>query len=189
VRHIVKLSASVGGDIQVGRWHQTLERHAAETGIPLTILRASFFFQNFINYYPPQADGAIYLPWGNGRASFVDARDIGEVAATLLLAGGDGNRSYRLTGPAAVGAADIAAAIGNVSNRNIRYVDVPDHSARAAMSNVGLPGWMVDAMMGLNAALKAGSEGEVTFDVERLLGRAARDLATFASDHAGAWKV
>src|SRR6266702_5824633 len=77
VRHIVKLSA-IGVDTEsfkFGEWHAAGERHIRESGLAFTFLRPNSFMQNFINYFPPR-DGAIYLPWGNGRASFVDVRDI-----------------------------------------------------------------------------------------------------------------
>src|SRR6266567_94802 len=83
IRRIVKLSVIGGdGEIQftVGKWHAANEQHIRESGLAFTFLRPNSFMQNFITYFPPR-DGTIYLPWGNGQASFVDARDIAAVAA------------------------------------------------------------------------------------------------------------
>ena len=84
---------------------------------------------------------------------------------------------------------EIAAAIADVTKRGIRYVDVPEDAARAAMTGLGMPRWMVDAMMDLNLAIKSGSEGELSNDAPRVLGKPVRGLAEFARDHADAWSA
>src|SRR5205823_11713950 len=85
--------------IHVWKWHAASDQRVRESGLAFTFLPPNSFMQNFINYFPPR-DGAIYLPWGNGRASFVDARDIASVAARALTNEAHKNKIYTLTGPA-----------------------------------------------------------------------------------------
>src|SRR2546422_6607199 len=117
VRHIVKLSA-IGIDDETQptaiKSHGANERHIRESGVAFTFLRPNSFMQNFITYFPPR-NGAIYLPWGNGKASFVDARDIAAVAAETLTASGHEGKTYTLTGPAALGIADVAKILSNAA--------------------------------------------------------------------------
>src|SRR6266403_3076541 len=104
VRHIVKLSV-IGLDTEsftFGKWHASGERHIRESGLAFTFLRPNSFMQNFINHFPPR-DGVIYLPWGNGTASFVDTRNIANVATDVLTSDGHEEKIYTLTGPAALG--------------------------------------------------------------------------------------
>jgi uncharacterized protein YbjT (DUF2867 family) len=100
VRHIVKLSA-IGADASppytFGKWHAENEQHIRESGLAFTFLRPNSFMQNFINYFPPR-DDTIYLPWGNGKASFVDTRDIAAVAAEALTSSEHVGKTYTLTG-------------------------------------------------------------------------------------------
>src|SRR5256885_7293959 len=114
VRHIVKLSA-IGIDDETQptaiKWHGANEQHIRESGVAFTFLRPNSFMQNFITYFPPR-NGAIYLPWGNGTASFVDTRDIANAAAKALTSDGHGGRIYTLTGPATLGIAEVALKIG-----------------------------------------------------------------------------
>src|SRR5207248_7969217 len=149
VRRIVKLSAiGVGGEIQftVGKRHAANEQHIRESGVAFTFLRPNSFMQNFITYFPPR-NGAIYLPWGNGTASFVDTRDIASVAAKALTSHGHGGRIYTLTGPATLGIAEVALILSEVTGREFKYVDVPEAAARDGMLQAGVPPWQVELVL------------------------------------------
>jgi uncharacterized protein YbjT (DUF2867 family) len=191
VKHIVKLSA-LGCDmepgIQLGRWHRTIERYILGSGLKYTFLRPNNFMENFIGYYPPGKDGNIYLPWGQGACSFIAGSDIAAVAAAALTTSGHENKAYDLTGPEAFTIAQAAATIGEVSGRKVNYVDVPEAAAHKAMSDMGMPGGMVDAMMELHGIDKAGYAGQVTDTVQKVTGRAPMSFAQFARQHAAAWK-
>ena len=139
--------------------------------------------QNFVTYFPPR-NGAIYLPWGNGKASFVDTRDIAGVAAEVLLGGGHEGKTYTLTGPAALGIAEVARILSAVAGREINYVDVPEPAACDGMLQAGLPQWQVDALMELHATNKENRWTSVTSDIEKVTGKPATAFAQFARDHA-----
>lgn len=191
VKHIVKLSA-LGADfepgIQLGRWHRAVERYIAGSGLKYTFLRPNNFMENFIGYYPPAKDGNIYLPWGQGAVSFIAGADVAAVAATALTSSGHENKAYELTGPEAFTVAQAAATIGEVSGRKVSYVDVPEAAARKAMLDMGMPAWMVDAMMELHGIDKAGYAAQVTDAVQKVTGRAPMSFAEFAKKNAAAWK-
>ena len=187
VAHIVKLSA-IGSEIepgiQLGRWHRAIERYLEASGLGYTILRPNNFMQNFIGFYPPDEQGSIYLPWGDGKCSFVDARDVGRVAAiTLTETSKHEGKSYVLTGPSAFGIAEAATIIGKASGRKLTYVDVTEAAARSAMTGAGLPGWMVDAMLELHAIDKAGYAAEVNNHVAEITGTPARNFVDFAVEN------
>jgi uncharacterized protein YbjT (DUF2867 family) len=185
VRHIVKLSV-IGVDTEsftLGKWHAAQERHIRESGLAYTLLRPNSFMQNFINHFPPR-DGVIYLPWGNGRASFVDTRDIAAVTAEALTASGHEGKIYTLTGPAALGIAEVAKILSETAGREINYVDVPESAARDGMLQAGLPQWQVDAVMELHAINKQNLWSTVTPDIEKVIGKPPTEFAQFARDHA-----
>src|SRR5205823_11498828 len=141
VRHIVKLSA-IGVDEATQptavKWHGANEQHIREGGIAFTFLRPNSFMQNFITYFPPR-NGAIYLPWGNGTASFVDTRDIASIAAKALIGDGHEGKIYTLTGPATLGIAEVARILSEMTGREFKYVDVPEAAARDGMLQAGVP--------------------------------------------------
>lgn len=191
VKHIVKLSAmgaDYEGGIQLGRWHRTLERYIQGSGLTYTFLRPNNFMENFINFYPPGKDGNIYLPWGQGACSFIAGSDIAAVAATALTSSGHENKGYNLTGPEAFTIGQAAATLGEVSGKKANYVDVPEAAAHKAMLDMGMPAWMVDAMMELHGIDKAGYASEVTDAVRKITGREPVTFAQFARQHAASWK-
>jgi len=191
VRHIVKLSA-IGVDDQTQptavKWHGANERYIRESGVAFTFLRPNSFMQNFITYFPPR-NGAIYLPWGNGTASFVDTRDIASVAAKALTSDGHGGRIYTLTGPATLGIAEVALILSQVTGREFKYVDVPEAAARDGMLQAGVPQWQVELVMELHAVNKQNRWSAVTSDIEKVTGTPPTDFAQFARDHADKFRA
>src|SRR5882757_1407720 len=191
VRHIVKLSAiSIDDETQSTaiKWHGASERHIRESGVAFTFLRPNSFMQNFITYFSPR-NGAIYLPWGNGTASFVDTRDIANVAAKALTSDGHGGRIYTLTGPATLGIAEVALILSEVTGRKFKYGDVPEAAARDGMLQAGVPPWQVELVLELHAINEQNRWSAVTSDVEKVTGTPPTDFAQFARDHADKFRA
>jgi uncharacterized protein YbjT (DUF2867 family) len=192
VKQIVKLSA-LGAErepgIQLGGWHRDVERLIEKSGMAWTCLCPNNFMDNFVHFYPPDADGAICLPFGTGACSFIDARDVGAVAATVLTSSGHEGKAYGLTGPQAFTIAQAADTLAEVTGRKITYVDVGELAAKAAWLRAGMPQSLVDAMMELYALDKAGHAAGVTNEVKHITGREPRSFREFARDHAMKWKA
>src|SRR5437588_4579677 len=191
VRHIVKLSA-IGVDDEAQptaiKSHSANERHIRESGVAFTFLRPNSFMQNFITYFPPR-NGAIYLPWGNGTASFVDTRNIASVAAEVLTSDGHEEKIYTLTGPTALGIADVARILSDAAGRKFKYVDVPEAAARDGMLQAGVPPWQVELILELHAVNKQNRWSAVTSDIEKITGTPPTDFAQFARDHADKFRA
>ena len=144
--------------------------------------------QNFVTHFSPR-NGSIYLPWGNGTASFVDTRDIASVAAEVLTSDGHEGKIYTLTGPAALGIADVARILSEAAGRELKYVDVPEDAARDGMLQAGLPQWQVEPIMELHAINKQSRWSAVTSDIENVTSTPATDFAEFARDHADRFRA
>jgi uncharacterized protein YbjT (DUF2867 family) len=187
VHHIVKLSAiGIDDDDETRptaiKWHAANEQHIRESGLEFTFLRPNSFMQNFLTYFPPR-NGAIYLPWGNGTASFVDTRNIARVAVEALTSDGHNGKIYILTGPAALGIAEVVRILSEVTGREFKYVDVSEAAARDGMLQAGVPTWQVELVMELHAVNKQNRWSTVTSDIEKITGTPPTDFAQFAHDH------
>lgn len=189
VKHIVKLSV-IGVDAEpgfsLGRLHRDSEKAIKDSGIAWTMLQPTFFMENFFNFYgaDPKKDSTVYAPHGQGKAAWIDGRDVGEVAAAVLTSSGHEGKAYELTGPQALGDAEALAILGEAVGHKYNYVDVPEAAAQKAMSDMGMPGWMVTGMMELSGLIKNGGSAAVAPGVKQVLGREPRSFKQYAQDYA-----
>ncbi|WP_205504051.1 SDR family oxidoreductase [Rufibacter psychrotolerans] len=186
LRHVVRLSASgaeVEPGIQLGQWHRMAEEYLKATELNYTILRPGTFMQNFVHQHAPSIvqENSFYLPMGNGRVAYIDVRDIGDVAAEILQRPeGHDAKAYTLTGPQALSGYEVAQVLSTATGRTISYIDVPEEAARASMQQGGLPDWMTESLLELNAISRTGYASGVTSDVQQIIGRAPYSFQDFA---------
>jgi len=187
VRHLVLTSAMGAGEYPKSfpAWHTQVEEKLKGSGLAYTILRPNGFMQNISAYYAPsiRAQSVFYASMQNGKASFLDVRDIGAAAANILAAPQEhAGKIYELNGPEAVTYAELAARISQVAGRTVRYIDLPEEAQRGAMLGMGIPSWRVEALLELQQYYVAGAGGEVTDVLESLLGRAPVKLDDFLAE-------
>jgi uncharacterized protein YbjT (DUF2867 family) len=191
VQYIVKLSGIGAGPegIQLARWHWATEKLIEESGLAFTHLRPTSFMQNYINNAAAtiKAQNTFYLPQGDGKISLIDTRDIATVAAIVLTSRDYVGQTIELTGGEALSNYEIAQIFSEVTGRTINYVDVPAAAAQQAMSNVGMPDWLVTAILELNAIIKAGYTAGVSPAVREITGRAPITFRQFAQDYVTAF--
>ena len=174
--------AEVGSPLPPLDWNGRSEAHLRRSGIPHVVLGSSFYMTNLLAVAEPvRTQGILPAPAGAGRVAMIDPRDIGAVAAAVLCGSGHEGRAYRLTGPAAIGYAEIATILG------VDYVDVPPAAAREQLEAAGMPGWLVEHLDRAFALIREGAMEETTDTVRVLTGRDPRSFAEFARDHAGAF--
>lgn len=185
VVHVSAAGASPDAPTQVGRDHAAVEHALTEAGIAHTNLRPQVFMQNLLAQATAiMRRGEFSGSTGTGRIAMVDARDVARVAARLLVdpAGHEG-RSYDITGPRAISNGEIAEVLSALLDRTIRYVDLPSDDLRADLTAAGVPGWLADDLVTLNAINRAGHGRHVSSAVADITGAPARPFAEFAADH------
>jgi uncharacterized protein YbjT (DUF2867 family) len=190
VKHIVKFSviqAAPDAGYLFARMHGEVENHLKASGLAWTMLRPTFFMQNLLGIASMIKAGAIYQPAGDGKAAYVDVRDIAAVAAAVLTESGHEGKVYDITGPELLSMHDIAAALSNLLGREIKFVDIPKEAAREAMINAGLPDWSADAINDLTAHMKAGKMTEVTNTVRAIAKKEPITFEQFIRDHRDAF--
>ncbi len=149
--------------------------------------------QNFINFFGQtiRIQNAIYLPGGEGRVSFVDARDIAAVATKILLANNNGtkinqqyeNKKYGITGNEAISYSQAAEILSNVLGRRITYVNISEEDARNAMKKMGMEDWLIDALLEFYGVIRSGDVSQSTTAVEQITGRKPISLEQFVGDY------
>ncbi|WP_436908611.1 nitroreductase/quinone reductase family protein [Halosimplex marinum] len=166
--------------------HHRIEERIAGTDLDYTFLRASFFVQNLVEVHREDVveRDQIFVPAGDGATSFVDARDVGEVAAVVLTEAGHADRAYDLTGPEALTYGEVASAFSDALDRPITYADPSIPAFVRRMRSRGEPLPFLVLMVGIYTTARVGLADRVTDDAERILGRPPRDVAAFVADYA-----
>jgi uncharacterized protein YbjT (DUF2867 family) len=192
VKHIVR-SSGAGADPAspnaLAALQGEIDAVVAASGIAHTFLRPMGFMQNWASFAAGQVKaGAFYAPQGQGAQSLIDARDIADAAAAVLVdPAPHAGRAYTLTGAEALTNDQQLALISHATGKTVRYADVPEATAQAAMQEMGMPPVMVAWFMGLHMAVKNGWVAAVTDDVRLLTGHPPRRFADFAAENRPAW--
>jgi uncharacterized protein YbjT (DUF2867 family) len=185
VRRLVLLSGRGEEEAQVS------EQTVRDSGADWTILRSSWFSQNFSEDYmlQPVLGGEVALPAGNMPEPFVDADDIADVAVAALTEDGHGGELYELTGPRLLTFADAVGEIAQAAGREVRYVPVSVEQYASMLSEHEVPAESVRLLTYLFSEVLDGRNAHPTYGVQRALSREPRDFADYARDAAatGVW--
>lgn len=190
VRHLVKLSvwAARTEDFVFGRPHRAIEELIERSGLAWTFLRPNGFMQNLLAMAPGIRQTGVHAFPHGGRVSWIDARDIGRTAAAVLTGDGHEGHAYELTGPEALDYARQIELVSEAAGTRYTYVPVPDEAWRQAALGLGLPGYLVDALVDLQRLQRLGVCSATTEVVEQLTGSPPTPFRRFAQDHADAFR-
>jgi uncharacterized protein YbjT (DUF2867 family) len=167
------------------------ERAVQETGADLTVLRSTWFMQNFSEDYMLDhvLSGVVALPAGDTPEPFVDAEDIADVAVAALTDERHIGELYELTGPRLLTFTDAVGEIAKATGRDLRYQPVSHDDHEAALREQGVAPEVIELLTYLFSDVLDGRNAHVTDGVERALGRPPRDFADYARATAatGVW--
>jgi uncharacterized protein YbjT (DUF2867 family) len=168
-----------------GRWHQEADQAVRDSGLENTILRPNGFQQNYLSYYAPaiRRNNSFAVPTGEAKISFIDARDIAEVAFVALTTTQLLNRTYDLTGPEALSNSEIATRLSQTLGRPITFVSESESETEAKMKSFGSPGWRIQAMLALYRFYREGNGSLVSSDVPTVIGRPAKSISEFFEEY------
>jgi len=170
---------------------QRCERIVQEANPAWTVVRASWFAQNFSEAFllEPLRQGVLALPAGDVAEPFVDVEDIADVAVAALTEAGHEGEVYEVTGPRLLTFAEAVDEIARAAGRELRYQQVPVEAYVREMLAQGVPEPVVSLTRYLFETVLDGRNASVTDGVLRALGRPPRDFADYARTTAatGIW--
>lgn len=167
------------------------EQIVMDSGADWTILRASWFNQNFSESYllDPIIGGYVALPAGNVGEPFIDADDIADVAVAALTTPGHAGQLYELTGPRLLTFGEAVNEIAGSTGRPLHYEPISIDAYAASLTEYGVPNEYVALLTYLFTEVLDGRNACLTDDVERVLGRKPTDFADYVRQTAatGVW--
>jgi uncharacterized protein YbjT (DUF2867 family) len=172
---------------------QRAEAALQASGVPWTIVRASWFCQNFSEGYMVEGvlAGELALPAGAVREPFIDADDIAEVVTAALTDDRHKSKLYEVTGPRALTFAEAVAEIAEAAGRPIRYTQLSHQDFAGGLREAGLPGEIIALLDELFTVVLDGRNDQIMHGVQEALGRPARDFSDYARKAAatGVWNA
>lgn len=171
---------------------EACEQIVMNSGIDYTIVRASWFNQNWSEsfFLDPILSGEVALPMTDVLIPFVDANDIAEVAATVLLDDAYNGEIIEVTGPELITFKEIVAIISKTSGRNLNLHNITLEQYTNGMKQMQLPNdviWLIEYLF--SHVLTNPENQLVVNDIERVLGRKATSFLAYAEETAktGVW--
>lgn len=155
------------------------EAAVRESGAAWTILECAFFMQNFTEGVLAPSGDTIAFPAGDVQEPFLDCDDIADVVVAALTGDGHDGQTYELTGPRLMTFGEATEVLSGAMERPLRYIPVTFEQYAAGLSEHFAPP-VVEFFIELFRFLLDGHNASVTRDVERVLGRPARDFRDFA---------
>jgi uncharacterized protein YbjT (DUF2867 family) len=186
----VVLMTAIGVDQAEGSPMRNAEHDLINSGVPYNIIRPSWFSQNFVNYwgYGIKNANTIALPVGDGKAAFIDSRDISAVAAKLLTDDSRNGQEFTLTGPVALDHAQVAKIISDATGKTVTFKDISTDELRPVLLGAGMNAEYTEVLLTILGYIKAGYVNVVTDSVKEILGREPRTFEAYAKEAAGSWK-
>ncbi len=168
------------------------EQVVINSGIDYTIVRASWFNQNFSESFFLESilGGHVALPQAEVKVPYVDAEDIADVAVEVLLNDEHNGQIYELTGSRLLTFKEVAAEIAQATSREIAFTSISLEAYVKAMEEQGVPSdyvWLINYLF--TEVLGKESNQVITYDVEKVLGRKPIDFSDYVKKAAatGVW--
>ena len=170
--------------------HSDIERYLNDQNIPHVHLQPNFFMQNFNTFYLThiQQKKLINIYDAGTSTSFIDARDIGEIAAKLLLNNHQNGKTFILTGSQAMNHQQVAEILSAVSSQKINYTATSDDDTRTALRDCG---WTPEGIEKFILIIKGVQQGEfspIFSHVADILERPLISFEQYAYDYKDFWQ-
>jgi uncharacterized protein YbjT (DUF2867 family) len=160
---------------------QVCEEIVKETAINWTIVRASWFNQNFSEsiFLEPVSAGFVALPKADVLEPFTDADDIAAVVTEALLHEKHNGKTYELTGPRLLNFEQAVSEIAKITKREIIFQAVELEDYVKTLREYQVPEdeiWLVNYLF---TEVLDGRNSYITNDIEKVLGRKAIDFTEY----------
>lgn len=168
------------------------EQIVIQSGIDHTIVRSSWFNQNFSEsfFLDPILAGHVALPQAEAKVPYVDTDDIADVVVEALMNEKHNGQIYQLTGPRLLTFSDVVNEIAHATNRTIHFTPITLSDYTKMLEEFQVPAdyiWLINYLF--EEVLVAEGNDVVTNDIERVLGRLPKDFSEYVQETAitGVW--
>lgn len=151
--------------------HRGTEEAIVASGIPYTILRHNWYFENIAGSIPHAVASGVWSDAvGEGRVAYVARRDCARADAAALASSETESAVLDITGPELLSGSDIAGVLSSLSGRSVSYQPVDEPSRRTALVAAGLPEGYAAFIVNSESGMSRGWLAVQSDDVRHLTG-------------------
>lgn len=167
------------------------EKLIMESGIDWTIVRASWFMQNFSENFLLDSvlAGELVLPKVNAKEPFIDADDIADVVVEALMDNSHSHQVYSLTGPELLSFEKATSLIATAINKEIQFSEISMQEYTEMLKTYGLSEEFIWLINYLFTETLDGRNEFITHDVETVLKRKPKSFQEYVikTTETGIW--
>lgn len=189
VELIVNISA-ISIESELDKPMKLIEDHIKKSKIPFVFIHPNVYMQNFTELFKDFiiSEEEITIPAENSKVSFVDVRDVADVAVQALLNENLKNSTFNLTGKQAINLHVIAHLFSEALNKEINYKNISEEVFEKLLQNAN---WAKGTIVGTLQLCKHIKDGKIDFttnDVQKVLEREPITFQQFIKDYLNIWK-
>lgn len=165
--------------------HHKIEKKIMELNLPYTFIRPSFFMQNLSTTHLEDIieHNDLFVPAGNAKTSFIDTRDVGEIAGHCLLDHTYISQKLNITGEQALTYYEVADIMSRVLQRPITYSKPSLLHFRKTMIKRGTPKAYANVMTMLYLITQLGNAKTITTTANTILNRSPYSFEEYVQDY------
>jgi len=188
VKLIVNISA-ISIESELDKPMKLIEDYIRKSGVEYVFLRPNCYMQNFQDLFRDLIieENLISVPAENSKTSFVDIRDVADVAVKALMDNNLKNKTYKLTGNQLLNMHVVAHLFTEGLNREIEYNSISDTLFEKTLSTAGWPTGTIKGAVQLCNHVKKGETAIISDDIERILNRQPIKFEQFIFDYKDKW--
>lgn len=171
---------------------EACEKIVANSGLNYTLVRASWFNQNFSEgaFKDYVLAGHMALPMPEASIPYTDTRDIADMVTKVLLDDTFNGQTITVTGPQKLTFKEVAEIISKKLGRTIQYQPISMEEFKAGLTAAGLPEPVIWLLGYLFTEVLGHSENQtISDDVEKILNRKPTSFEEYVEKTvaSGAW--
>lgn len=164
-------------DLVLAPEHKATEEAIAASGLPAVILWNNWYTENYAADAARAAEtGVLAAGAGDGRVASASREDFADAAAAVLVEDGHLGEVYELGGDDAWTYDELAAAIAEISGREVSYRRLSADEQVAMLQEAGLDEGTAGFVAALDAGIAVGALAESDGTLARLIGRPTTPL-------------
>ena len=152
--------------------HKATEQALAASGLPYTLLRNGWYTENYAASVPAALQfGVVLGAAGEGRIASATRADYAAAAAQVLLSDNQAGKVYELAGDDSYTLSEFAAAIAQISAKNVSYNDMSEADFTVALTQAGLPAPLATMLAESDTGASKGGLFDDSHSLSTLIGR------------------